>query len=255
MITIKNKAELDIMKKAGEIVALAHEIVKEKAKPGVTTKELDKIAEEVIRKHNAIPSFKGYEGLPGAMNFPSSICASLNEEVVHGIPSNRVLKDGDILSVDIGAFYEGYHGDAARTIPIGNVSDKAINLIEVTKESFFRGIEKAVCGNRIIDIAGAIEDYVKEHGYSVVRDYVGHGIGTKMHEDPSVPNYRSKFRGPRLQKGMTIAVEPMVNVGTYKVKVLGNKWTVVTADGELSAHYENTIAITEKEPMILTMLY
>lgn len=254
MITIKNQTELDIMKKAGEIVALAHEEVKKNAKPGVTTSELDRIVEELIRKHKAIPSFKGYEGVNGAMNFPSSICASLNEEVVHGIPSNRILKDGDILSVDIGACYNGYHGDAARTIPIGNVSEKAADLIRVTRESFFKGIEKAICGNRIIDIAGAIEDYVEEHGYSVVRDYVGHGIGTRMHEDPSVPNYRSKFRGPRLQKGMTIAVEPMVNIGTYKVRVLGNKWTVVTCDGKLSAHYENTIAITEGEPIILTLL-
>lgn len=254
MITIKNKTELDIMKKAGEIVALAHEEVRKNARPGMTTLELDKIAEKVIRSHGAIPSFKGYEGIDGAIDFPGSICASINEEVVHGIPSNRVLKDGDILSVDIGACYNGYHGDAARTVPIGNVSKEASDLIKVTEESFFKGVEKAICGNRIIDIAGAIEDYVKDHGYSVVRDYVGHGIGTKMHEDPAVPNYRSRFRGPRLQEGMALAIEPMVNVGTYKVRVLENKWTVVTADGKLSAHYENTIAITREGPIILTML-
>ena len=254
MITIKNKTELDIMKKAGWILALAHEEVRKNAKPGITTLELDSIAEKVIRSQGAIPSFKGYPGVSGAIDFPSSICASINEEVVHGIPNNRILKDGDILSVDIGACYNGYHGDAARTIPIGNVSKEASDLIRVTEESFSRGIEKAVCGNRIIDIAGSIEDYVVKRGYSVVRDYVGHGIGTKMHEDPAVPNYRGRFRGPRLEVGMTLAVEPMVNVGTYKVKVLGNKWTVVTADGKLSAHYENTIAITEKEPIVLTML-
>lgn len=254
MITIKNKTELDIMRKAGEIVAIAHEEIMRNAKPGVTTKELDRIAEEVIRKHNAIPSFKGYEGLPGAIDFPASICASINEEVVHGIPSDRVLKDGDILSVDIGAYYNGYHGDAARTLPIGNVSKKALDLIEVTKQSFFEGMRMAVAGNRIIDIAGAVQDYAEQYGYGVVRDYVGHGVGSEMHEDPSVPNYRTRFRGPRLQEGMTIAIEPMLNMGTYKVKVLGNKWTVVTADGELSAHYENTIAITQKEPIILTAL-
>lgn len=254
MITIKNKAELDIMRKAGEIVAMAHEAIAQNAKPGVTTKELDRIAEEVIRKNNAIPSFKGYEGLPGAIDFPASICASVNEEIVHGIPSDRVLKDGDILSVDIGAYYNGYHGDAARTIPIGNISKKAADLIEVTKQSFYEGMSKAVVGNRIIDIAGAVQDYAEQYGYSLVRDYVGHGIGTEMHEDPSVPNYRTRFRGPRLQEGMTIAIEPMVNIGTYRVKVLGNKWTVVTADGELSAHYENTIAITQNEPIILTQL-
>ena len=254
MITIKNKTELDIMRKAGEIVAIAHEEIRKNAKPGVTTKELDRIAEEVIRTHNAIPSFKGYEGLPGAIDFPASICASINEEVVHGIPSNRVLKDGDILSVDIGAYYGGYHGDAARTIPIGHVSKKALDLIEVTKQSFFEGMKMAVAGNRIIDIAGAVQDYAEQYGYGVVRDYVGHGVGSEMHEDPSVPNYRTRFRGPRLQEGMTIAIEPMLNMGTYKVRVLGNKWTVVTADGELSAHYENTIAITQKEPIILTAL-
>lgn len=254
MITIKNKDELDIMKKAGEIVAIAHEKIRENVSPGVTTLELDRIAEEVIRKHNAIPSFKGYEGLPGAIDFPASICASVNEEIVHGIPGNRVLKDGDIISVDIGAYYNGYHGDAARTLAVGSISDDARKLIEVTKQSFFEGISKAIEGNRIIDIAGAVEDYATRHGYSVVRDYVGHGIGRDMHEDPAVPNYRTRFRGPRLQQGMTIAVEPMINIGTYKVRVLDNKWTVVTADGKLSAHYENTIAITSGEPMVLTIL-
>ena len=254
MITIKNKAELDIMRKAGEIVALAHEEIRKNVVPGVTTLELDRIAEEVIKKHNAIPSFKGYEGLPGAVDFPASICASVNEEVVHGIPGARVLKEGDIISIDIGAYYNGYHGDAARTVPVGNISEEARRLIEVTKESFFKGMSKAVEGNRIIDISGAVEDYVKSHGYSVVRDYVGHGIGQEMHEDPSIPNYRTIFRGPRLERGMALAIEPMVNIGTYKIKILGNKWTVVTADGKLSAHYENTVAITDKDPLILTML-
>ena len=254
MITIKNKDELDIMRKAGEIVAMAHEEVRKNFSPGVTTLELDRIAEEVIRKHNAIPSFKGYEGLPGAIDFPASICASVNEEIVHGIPGNRRLKEGDIIRIDIGACYNGYHGDAARTVAVGNISDDARKLIEVTQQSFFEGISKAIEGNRIIDIAGAVEDYATSHGYSVVRDYVGHGVGREMHEDPSVPNYRTRFRGPRLQQGMTIAVEPMINIGTHKVKVLDNRWTVVTADGKLSAHYENTIAITNEEPMVLTML-
>lgn len=252
MILIKSKSEIDIMKRAGELVAVVLEKIGEAVKPGVTTLDLDRIAEEIITGKGAIPSFKGYRGLPGAIDYPASICASVNNEVVHGIPSLKVLKDGDIISIDVGAYLEGFHGDAARTFAVGNISESAKRLIDVTKRSFYEGIQRAVPGNRIIDISAAIEDYVVSNGYSVVRDYIGHGVGTHLHEAPEIPNYRTRNRGPRLEKGMTLAVEPMVNEGGYQVNVLPNKWTVVTADGSLSAHYENTIAITDGEPMILT---
>jgi len=254
MISIKSKTEIEYMRRSGEVVAIALEKLKELIKPGITTLELDKIAEEIIRKSGAIPSFKGYEGLPGAERFPGSICTSINNEIVHGIPGLRMLKDGDIISIDIGACLNGYHADAARTFPVGNVSEKAKRLIDVTRQSFYEGIKRAVKGNRIIDISGAIQDYVESNGYSVIREYVGHGIGTRMHESPQIPNYRTRERGPRLEPGMTLAVEPMVNEGDYHVKLLDNKWTVVTMDGSLSAHYENTIAVTEGEPIILTKL-
>ncbi|HOM02984.1 MAG TPA: type I methionyl aminopeptidase [Acetivibrio sp.] len=255
MISIKTKKEIELMKKAGEVVALALKNVEEAIKPGVSTIELDRIAEETIRKCGAVPSFKGYKAaFKNVPDFPGSICASVNDEVVHGIPGLRVLKDGDIISVDVGAYINGFHGDAARTFAVGKISDEAQRLIDVTKESFFKGLEKAVKGNRIIDISGSIEDYVVENGFSVVRDFVGHGIGKKMHEEPQIPNYRCSGQRTRLEVGMTLAVEPMVNQGTYMVKILQNGWTVVTADGKLSAHYENTIAITENEPLILTVL-
>jgi len=255
MITVKSKNEIDLMRKAGEVVALAHKKAEESIKPGITTAEIDRIVEEVIRENGAIPSFKGYRcPYPGGIDFPSSICASVNNEVVHGIPGLRVLKDGDIISIDIGAYLNGFHGDAARTFAVGNISPEAKKLIEVTKQSFFEGIKNAVEGNRIVDISSAIESHVVSNACSVVREYVGHGIGREMHEDPQIPNYRSRERGPRLQRGMTIAVEPMVNEGTHRVEILNNKWTVVTADGKLSAHYENTIAVTENEPVILTLL-
>lgn len=242
------------MRKAGELVAIAHEKIREAIKPGVTTLELDRIAEEFIRKNGAIPSFKGYRGLSGAIDYPASICTSVNNEVVHGIPGLRVLKSGDIISIDIGVCLNGYHSDAARTFPVGKISEEADRLIRVTTESFYEGIKHAVKGNRIIDISAAIQDYVEKHGYSVVREYVGHGIGREMHEPPQVPNYRTRERGPRLEPGMTLAIEPMVNQGKYHVKLLDNKWTVVTADGSLSAHYENTIAVTDGEPIIMTKL-
>lgn len=254
MISLKSKHEIDLMRKSGQLVALALERIKDAAKPGVTTQELDRIAEDVIRKAGAIPSFKGYKGFPGAIDYPATICASINNQVVHGIPGLEMLKDGDIISIDVGAYLNGYHGDAARTFAIGNISETAARLIKVTEESFFEGIKNAVVGNRIVDISSAVQERVEKDGFSVVRDYVGHGVGKEMHEPPQIPNYRTRERGPRLEVGMTIAVEPMVNVGGYQVKLLDNKWTVVTADGSLSAHYENTIAITENGPVILTKL-
>jgi methionyl aminopeptidase len=254
MISIKSKSEIELMRKAGELLARAHQVIEDAIKPGVTTLELDRIVEDFIRKNNAIPSFKGYKGFSGAIDYPGSICASVNNEVVHGIPGLRELKDGDIISVDIGVYLNGYHSDAARTFPVGNVSDEAARLIEVTKQSFYEGIKYAVRGNRIIDISGAIQDYVEKFGYSVVREYVGHGIGKEMHESPQIPNYRTRERGPRLEPGMALAIEPMVNEGKYHVKLLSNKWTVVTADGSLSAHYENTVVVTDADPVILTKL-
>ncbi|HHY24166.1 MAG TPA: type I methionyl aminopeptidase [Clostridiaceae bacterium] len=254
MITIKSENEINIMRKAGEITAIVLEKLKEVISPGVTTLELDRIAEELIEKYEAKPSFKGYKSVLGAEDYPASICTSINDEVVHGIPGLRMLKDGDIISIDIGVYFNGYHGDAARTFPVGNVSENAKRLIEVTKQSFYEGIKNAVIGNRINNISTAIQNYVERHGYSVIRDYVGHGIGRDMHEAPQIPNYRTRERGPRLEQGMTIAVEPMVNGGSYHIKILDNKWTVVTSDGSLSAHYENTILITEKEPLILTII-
>ncbi|MCX7748611.1 MAG: type I methionyl aminopeptidase [Clostridia bacterium] len=251
----KSKSEIELMKKSGEILALALEKVSENVKPGVTTLELDRIVEEFIRSKGAIPSFKGYKApYPGVQDFPASICASVNDEVVHGIPGLRTLKDGDIISIDIGVYLNSFHADAARTLPVGKISEEVERLIRVTRESFYEGIKFAVTGYRINDISSAIQNHVEKNGYAVVREFVGHGIGKEMHEEPQIPNYNSRIKGKRLEPGMTLAIEPMVNEGTYKVKILDNKWTVVTADGKLSAHYENTIAITENEPMILTKL-
>ena len=247
MIIIKNNDEIDHMRKAGKVVEETLLKIEEVIKPGMTTAELDNIAEKFIREHGAVPSFKGYYG------FPSSICASINEEVVHGIPSkNRVLQEGDIISIDCGAILNGYQGDAARTLPVGKISDAARNLINVTRESFFKGIEKAVVGNRLSDISSAIQTYAEKFGYSIVRDYVGHGIGKDMHEEPEVPNFGRPGRGPKLVHGMVLAIEPMVNAGKYYVSVQSNDWTVVTDDGTLSAHYENTVAILDNGPEILT---
>jgi len=255
MIPIKSKTELEKMKKACEIVAAALKLVEESIKPGITTLELDRIAENYILSQNAVPLFKGVKcAIRGGIDFPGTICASVNDEIIHGIPSLRELKDGDIISVDMGASFGGFCGDAARTFPVGKVSAEAMKLIEVTEQCFYEGIKHAVPGNRIVDISAAIQKYAEQHGFSVVRDYVGHGIGREMWEPPQVPNYVTRERGPRLEPGMTIAVEPMINQGTYEVRLLSNKWTVVTADGKLSAHYENTVAITEGEPLILTKL-
>lgn len=248
MIILKSQREIQIMKKAGKIVALALNKLEQAIKPGITTGELNRIAEEFILSQGAYPTFKGYRG------FPAGICASINEEVVHGIPGLRTLKDGDIISIDVGASIEGYNGDAARTFAVGNVAKEAIDLIEATRESFFQGLAFAKQGFRLSDISHAVQVYVESRGYSVVRDYVGHGIGRNMHEDPQIPNYGLPHKGPRLKEGMTLAIEPMVNAGGYEVYTLKNRWTVVTKDGSLSAHYENTIAITDSEPEILTMI-
>ncbi|WP_296558014.1 type I methionyl aminopeptidase [uncultured Acetobacterium sp.] len=249
MITIKSHKEIDLMRHAGKIVAGAHALVAKMIKPGVTTQELDQAVEQYIREAEAIPTFKGYGG------FPNSICASINEVVVHGIPQKRRLLEGDIISVDIGATYQGYVGDAAVTHGVGTISDEAARLIAVTRESFYRGIAYAKDGFRLSDISNAIQTYVEENGFSVVRDYVGHGVGKQMHEDPPIPNYGPKGRGPRLRQGMTLAIEPMVNAGTYDVMTLKDGWTVVTTDGQLSSHYEHTVLITGTgEPELLTVI-
>lgn len=247
MIIIKNNTEIEYMRYAGKVVGETLAKLEEVVKPGITTEKLDRIAEEYIRSKNAIPSFKGYYG------FPASICASINDEVVHGIPGGKVLQEGDIISIDCGAILNGYHGDAARTFAVGKISKEAEGLINVTKKSFFSGAEKALIGNRLTDISSAVQEYAEGHGYSVVRDYVGHGIGKDMHEDPEVPNFGRPGRGPKLIEGMVLAIEPMINIGNYHVQVQSNGWTVVTKDRTLSAHYENTVAITKNGPEILTI--
>ncbi|GAA0772195.1 type I methionyl aminopeptidase [Clostridium subterminale] len=247
MMNIKSDTELEYMRSAGKVVADTLAMIQEVIKPGITTAEIDKLAEEFILAQGAIPSFKGYGGFPG------SICASVNDVVIHGIPNDTVLVEGDIISVDCGAILNGYHGDAARTFPVGSISKEAQHLIDVTKESFFKGIEKAVVGNRLTDISAAIQKHAESFGYSVVRDFVGHGIGTAMHEDPQVPNYGTAGKGPKLVHGVVLAIEPMINMGNYKVKIKPDGWTVVTSDGKLSAHYENTIAITNDGVEILTL--
>ena len=249
MITIKSEREIKLMKEAGRITALAHKAVEEAIKPGISTKELDKIAYDVIVANGATPSFLNYNGYPG------SICASINEVVIHGIPKkNTILKDGDIISIDIGANYKGYHGDAARTHFCGNVSEEKKLLVERTKQSLFEGLKFAKPNNRLSDISHAIETYVKQFGYGIVMDFTGHGIGTYLHEDPAIPNYGPAGRGVILKKGMTLAIEPMINAGTHRVKILSDDWTVVTLDKRPSAHYENTIVITDNGYEILTKL-
>ena len=248
MIILKNNHEIDLMRDAGRIVAETLLLVEENVKPGITTLELDKMAEEFITKHGAKPSFKGLYG------FPSSLCISVNEKVVHGIPGAYILQEGDIISVDCGALLNGFHGDAARTFPVGEVSQEAQKLINVTRDSFFEGIKFAQVGNRLTDISHEIQRYVEDSGFSIVRDFVGHGIGRNVHEDPEVPNFGRPGRGPKLTEGMVLAIEPMVNIGTHRVKTLGDEWTVVTGDGSLSAHYENTVAILPDGPEILTLI-
>lgn len=247
MIILKNNAEMQAMRDAGRIAAIAREVGGEQCKEGVTTSHIDAVIRKTILAHGATPSFLHLYG------FPASACISVNEEVIHGIPGGRVLKNGDIVKIDVGAHYKGYHGDCAATFAVGEISDEAKKLIAVTKESFFEGIRAAEIPNaRLGDIGHAVQSYVESYGFSVVRDYVGHGVGTKLHEDPEVPNYGTAGRGIRLCSGMTIAIEPMVNAGTYLVHTLKNDWTVVTNDQKLSSHYENTVALTDNGVLILT---
>ena len=247
MITIKSERELMLMRQAGKITAAARALAGEMVRPGVSTKQIDKAVYEYIVSQGARPSFLNYHG------FPASACISVNNAVIHGIPGGYILKEGDIVSVDVGACYQGYHGDCAATFPCGAISTEAKRLIDVTKQSFFEGIAFATRGHRVSDISHAIQTYVESNGYSVVRSFVGHGVGAQLHEEPEVPNFGAPGRGPRLLPGMTLAIEPMVNEGTYDVKVLKDGWTTVTADGMLSAHYENTVLITDGEPEILTV--
>lgn len=247
-VTIKSAREIERMRKAGKILASVHEELGKALKPGMSTLDIDRLGEELIRSHGCVPSFKNYNG------YPASICVSVNDEIVHGIPSSRrVIKEGDIVSLDAGVIYEGYHSDAARTHAVGVADPAAQKLIDVTRESFFEGIRQAKAGNYLNDISTAIQAYAESFGYGVVRDLVGHGIGSHLHEDPEVPNFARKKKGIRLQAGMTLAVEPMINAGTWQVSWMSDGWTVVTKDHSLSAHYENTILITDGEPEILSL--
>ena len=249
MIIIKNSEQIALMKKAGRITAEALLLARDVIRPGISTKEIDRKIHDFILRNDATPSFLGYGGFPG------SACISINDQVIHGIPSDKVIiKEGDIVKIDVGARYRGYNGDSARTFAVGKVSDEALRLISVTEQSFYEAMKVAKAGNRIGDIGHAIEDFVISNGFSIVREYTGHGVGAELHEEPSIPNYGRAGRGARLYPGMTLAIEPMVNQGTEKVKVRRDGWTVVTADGKLSAHYENSIAITESDPIILTQI-
>ena len=247
MIPIKNEREISMMRRACRITAAARALAGDMVRPGVTTKEIDKAVHDFIVSQGATPSFLDYSG------YPASTCISVNQTVIHGIPDGRVLKEGDIVSIDVGAYVEGFHGDCAATFACGEISPEAQKLIDVTKQSFFEGIKFARQGCRVSDIGSAVQAYVESNGFSVVRDFIGHGVGADLHESPEVPNFGRPGRGPRLIKGMTLAVEPMVNMGDYKVRVLSDGWTTVTADGSLSAHYENTVLITDGEPEILTV--
>lgn len=246
MVILKSPAEIKKMRESGSIVADVLEGLKELIKPGITTLELNEFAESFALKKGATPAFKGYGG------YPYALCASVNSEVVHGFPSERVLRDGDIISLDYGVYYGGYYGDSAVTLPVGKVTDKTKRLMKVTEEALYKGIKAAKVGNRLGDVSFAVQDHVEASGFSVVRDYVGHGIGKSLHEDPPVPNYGIRGRGIELKPGIVLAIEPMVNEGTYKVEVKSDGWTVVTMDGKLSAHFEHTMAITENGPEILS---
>ncbi|MCR4933850.1 MAG: type I methionyl aminopeptidase [Lachnospiraceae bacterium] len=247
-VTIKSQREIELMRESCRILGEVHDALSKIIAPGISTKEIDIEGEKLIRSYGCVPNFLHYNG------FPASICVSVNDEVVHGIPNKKkILKEGDIVSLDCGLIYKGYHSDAARTYGVGKISDEAQKLIDVTKQSFFEGIKYAKAGNHLYDISNAIDDYVTPFGYGIVRDLVGHGIGTSLHEDPQIPNFRQKRHGILLEPGMTLAIEPMINIGTWEVCWEDDDWTVVTEDGSLSAHYENTILITEGEPEILTL--
>ena len=247
-VTIKSPREIELMRKAGEILAATHEALKNAIHPGMSTLDIDRLGEKIIRGYGCIPSFKNYNG------YPASICVSVNDEVVHGIPNrHRILKEGDIVSLDAGVIYKGYHSDAARTWAVGEITPEAQKLIDVTRQSFFEGIKFAKAGYHLNDISTAIQSYAESFGYGVVRDLVGHGIGTHLHEDPEVPNFAMKRKGILLRPGMTLAIEPMINMGTPEVLWMDDEWTVVTEDHSLSAHYENTVLITEGEPEILSL--
>ncbi len=248
MINIRSSREIEQLRKANAIVAEVFERLKEEVAPGITTRELDQVAEEYIRSRGAVPAFKGYRG------FPATLCISINEEVVHGIPGQRKLREGEIVSIDVGVNLGGYFGDAAITFPVGEVDQEAKRLLEVTERALYIGIEETKMGNRLFDISFAIQRWVESHGFSVVRDFVGHGIGKSLHEEPQIPNFGSPHQGPRLEKGMVFALEPMVNEGTYEVRILSDAWTVVTADGKRSAHFEHTIAVADGEAEILSAL-
>ena len=247
MISLKSPNEIECMRRAGKITAAARALAGEMVRPGVTTREIDRAVEEFIRKSGAVPSFLNYHGFTG------SACISVNDEVIHGIPGGRVLQEGDIVSVDVGAYIGGFHGDCAATFPCGKISEEAQRLIDVTRESFFRGIMQAKEGKRVYDISAAIQQYVEANGFTVVREFVGHGIGRKLHESPEVPNFGAPGRGPRLLRGMTLAIEPMVNAGGAEIRNMPDGWTVTTRDGSLAAHYENTILITTDGPELLTV--
>ena len=246
MITLKSPHEIELMRRAGKITAAARALARDMVKPGVTTAQIDKAVFQLIKEQGATPSFLHYNG------YPASVCVSVNDEIIHGIPGKRVLQEGDIVSVDVGAFIGGFHGDCAGTYPCGQVSDEALRLIRVTQQSFFEGMKYAREGYRLSDISAAVQAYVEANGFSVVREYVGHGVGRQMHEAPEVPNYGKPGHGPRLLRGMTIAVEPMVNAGTAAIRQMPDGWTVRTADGKNAAHYENTVLITAGEPELLT---
>ena len=246
MITLKSPHEIDLMRRSGKITAAARALAGEMVKPGVTTQEINDAVERFIRQQGAVPSFLHYNG------YPASACISVNDEIIHGIPGKRVLREGDIVSVDVGAYIGGFHGDCAATFPCGTVSPEAQRLIDVTRQSFFEGIRFAREGQRLQDISAAVQSYVEQNGFSVVREYVGHGVGAKMHESPEIPNYGRPGHGPRLLRGMTLAIEPMVNAGAAAIQQLSDGWTVKTADGKWAAHYENTILITDGAPEILT---
>lgn len=246
MITLRSPHEIELMRRSGKITAAARALAGEMVKPGVTTQEINDAVERFIRKQGAVPSFLHYNG------YPASVCISVNDEIIHGIPGKRVLQEGDIVSVDVGAYIGGFHGDCAATFPCGTISPEAQRLINVTRQSFFEGIRFAREGQRLQDISAAVQTYVEQNGFSVVREYVGHGVGAKMHESPEIPNYGRPGHGPRLLRGMTLAIEPMVNAGAAAIQQLSDGWTVKTADGKWAAHYENTILITDGAPEILT---